>query len=474
MSKVCRTSSAKVGSPDIEHVHVPTRRGLRWVAGPVTGLGQPCILSGRVPTPARGVRLGGTPRPDPQLLAGLCADWPVRDEIELLNRAVGRIQAARRTVQQHFPYGLGPVLGDLMPAGDGGGDLLRAVGETLGEVFAEPSEQLPLRARACPWGAFDTARCGRDAFGRLVHDDCTTPVVPASPAADRFLGRWMWRVVQALETTALDRFVTRAVRPAPGTRVEAGMLGPIILLISRDGAAHRARDALSPLAHLASVLAPAHARVPGKALMMLHRHLKRSGAHTWGRGFGARSAYTAALQARHTVVHRGDGPDPQLDDLTRSLLGREPEHWRARTAGGLLNSAWDDMPRSDEEVARLLGGAVTRASADGKPEWKREIRHCFIAPLDPFDLYAAAPSSPGPEHVGDPLLDGFEDRVESVLRQLDAEQRAVALAYAEDAKATWTQAALQAGVPAEQAARVGERVRRRLKYLRAEYDRRRQ
>ena len=424
------------------------------------------------------MRLGGTPFPDPRLLAALCADWPVRDEIALLNRVVDRVKVARRTVQQHFPYGLGPVLGDLMPAGDGGGDLLRAVGETLGEVFAEPSEQLPLRARACPWGAFDTAQCGRDAFGRLVHDDCTTPVVPASPASDRFLGRWMWRVVQALETTALDRFVTRAVGPAPRPRVEAGMIGPIILLISRDGAAHRAGDARSSLAHLASALAPAHARVPGKALkplMMLHRHLRRSGAHTWGRGFAARSAYTAALQTRHTVVHRGDGPDPQLDDLTRSLLGRKPEHWRARTAGGLLDSAWDDMPRSDEEVARLLGGAVTRASTDGKPEWKREIRHRFITPLDPLDLHDdVAPSSLAPDHVGDPLLGGFEDRVESVLRQLDADQRAVALAYAEGEGTTWTQAALHAGVPAGQAARVGERVRRRLKYLRAEYDRRQQ
>ncbi|MEH0415977.1 hypothetical protein [Streptomyces sp. B21-083] len=472
MTKGCRASGADVGRTNIELVHVPARRGPYWVAGPVTGLGEDCGLSARVPVQTREVRLGDTPRPDPRQLAGLCADGPVRAEIELLNQVVARVRAARRALQQHFPYGFGPVLGDLMPAGDGGEDLLRAAAEMLGEVFAEQSEHLPPRARACPWGAFDTARCGRDAFGRLVHDDCTTPTVPAFPAADRFLGRWMWRVVQVLETMSLDRFVTREVRPAPGARVEAGMLGPIILRIGGDGAAKRAGGALSPLGQLAAALAPAHGRHPDKALMTLYRHLKRSGARTWGSGFAARSAYTAALQARHTVVHRGDGPDAQLDDLTQSLLGKKPDRWRARTAGGLLNPAWDDMPRSDAAIARLLGAAVTRASTDGKPEWEREIRHRFIKALDQDD--DVVPSSGARDPVGDPLLEGFDDRVEWVLRRLDPDQRSVALAYADDAEATWTQAALQAGVPTGEAARVGQQVRRRLKYLKAEYDRRRQ
>jgi hypothetical protein len=465
-----RASGTAVGRPEIEQLQ--QQLAPRWVAGPVPGLGQRCSLCPRLPERTQDVRLGDTPRPSPQLLAALCTIWPVRAETELPGQVAARVIAARRVAQQHFPYGIGPVLGDLMPAGDGAGDLLRAVAETLGEAFAEPSERLPQRARACPWGAFDTARCARDAFGRLVHDNCTTPAVPDSAAAARNLAHWMWRTVQALERADLDRFVLREVRSTPGARVEAGMLGPIRLVIGRDGPAQRAGDAFGALTQLTAAFAPPHPRRPMQALLTLHRHLQRWGARTWGRGFTARSGYTAALQARHTVVRHGDRPDRQLDALTRLLLGKNPDRWRARAAAGLLNSTWDDAPRSDAEVSTLLNAALAAASADSKPEWEREIRHHFIAMLDQPD--ALIPSSDPSAPAVDPLLEGFEDRIEWVLRQMAPEQRAVAIAYALHTDSTWPQAARRAGAPASEAARVGEKVRRRLKYLSAEYNRRQQ
>ncbi|MER7178533.1 hypothetical protein ABT404_03420 [Streptomyces hyaluromycini] len=460
-------SGTAAGKPKIEQMQqqlVP-----RWVAGPVPGLGQRCSLRPRVPERTQDVRLGDTPRPSLRLLAALCTQWPVRAEIDLLGQVAARVTAARRVVQQHFPYGVGPVLGDLMPAGDGAGDLLRALAETFGEAFAESYERLPQRARACPWGAFDTAHCACDAFGRLVHDICSTPAVPDSAAAARILGRWMWRTVQAVEQGDLGRFVTHEVRLIPGARLEAGMIGPIRLVIGRDGPAQRAGDASGVLLRLITLLAPPHVRHPVKALYALHRHLQRWGATTWGRGFTARSGYTAALQARHTVVRHGDRPDHQLDTLTRILLGKDPDRWRARTAAGLLNPTWDDAPRPDAQVSALLNAALTAASADSKPEWEREMRHRFITMLDQPDALIPSDASAPAE---DSLLEGFEDRIEWVLRQMEHEQRGVAIAYALHTDSTWPQAARRAGAPVPEAARVGEKVRRRLKYLSEEYNRR--
>ncbi|MEW2290988.1 hypothetical protein [Streptomyces sp. NPDC047841] len=472
MSSKSRASGTAAGR--LEIAHAQQRSASRWVAGPVPGLGQRCSLCPRLPEQTHEVRLGDTHRPSPRLLATLCTQWPVRTEIDLLGQVAARVTAARRVVQQHFPYGVGPVFGDLMPAGDGAGDLLRALAQTLGEAFAAPSERLPQRARACPWGAFDTARCARDAFGRLVHDDCTTPAVPDSAAATRNLGRWMWRTVQAIERGNLDRYVTREVRPVPGARVEAGMIGPIRLVIGPDGPAQRAGDAFGALMRLTAAVVQPPAQHPMRALITLQRHLQRWGAHTWGRGFTARSGYTAALQARHTVVRHGDRPDRQLDALTHILLGKDPYRWRTRAAASLLSPSWDDAPRPDAEVTALLKAALAAASADSRPEWEREIRHRFIAMLDQPD--ALLLRCDGPEPLEDPLLEGFEDRVESVLREMEKEpeQWAVAIAYALDVDSNWPQAARRAGTPASEAARMGEKVRRRLKNLGAEYNRRRQ
>ncbi|MFF7717642.1 hypothetical protein [Streptomyces sp. NPDC007988] len=295
----------------------------RWVVGLVPGLGQRCSLRPRVPQRTRDVRLRDTPHLSPLLLAALCTQWPVQAEIDLLGKVAARVTAARRVAQQHFPYGVAPVLGDLMPAGDGAGDLLRALAETFGEAFADPSERLPQRARACPWGAFDAACCARDAFGRLVHDDCTTPAVPDSAAAARILGRWMWRTVQAIEQ-GVDRFVTREVRSVPGGRVEAGMIGPIRLVIGRDGPAQRAGDAFGPLMQLTAVLAPPHARHPMAALITLHRHLKRWGPVRGGEASPRARATPPPCRPGTPSSATATGPTGSWTPSPRSCWARTP------------------------------------------------------------------------------------------------------------------------------------------------------
>ena len=68
------------------------------------------------------------------------------------------------------------------------------------------------------------------------------------------------------------------------------------------------------------------------------------------------------------------------------------------------------------------------------PSGEREIRHRFIKALGQDD--ALALSSGASDLVVDTLLEGFEDRIEWVLRQLDSDQRAVAIAYTSDTDIT--------------------------------------
>ncbi len=75
-----RAIGTTTGRPEIEHGQ--QRSAPRWVAGPAPGLGQRCSLCPRVPERTGEVRLGDAPRPSPRLLAALCAQWPIRAELD--------------------------------------------------------------------------------------------------------------------------------------------------------------------------------------------------------------------------------------------------------------------------------------------------------------------------------------------------------------------------------------------------------
>jgi len=232
-----------------------------WIAAPVSGLGRTCpgcrpAARRRGPDPRRW--LDGTPRPDTAPLAAACALSGYEQHTATLIRAAGLTRRARLRAQQLFPYGLGPVLGDLMLPTDGGGDLLRALTDVAQSLFARrrPPRVYPV----CPWGSLDGTGCGRDPFGHLVHDHCRTPVDPVPAWRSKSWAVWTWRTAQAL-----DRLPPHLVhhRPQPvqqGTlrHIGAGKIGPITLLIGRDGPAHRARRSSTALHALLRRLKPAH------------------------------------------------------------------------------------------------------------------------------------------------------------------------------------------------------------------------
>ncbi|MEU9992909.1 hypothetical protein AB0E10_40250 [Streptomyces sp. NPDC048045] len=209
---------------------------------------------------------------------------------------------------------------------DGGGDLLRALTDVAQSLFARrrPPRVYPV----CPWGSLDGAGCDRDPFGSLVHDHCRTPVGPVPAWRSKSWAVWTWRTARALDRLPLHpgQHCPQPMQQQVHRRIEEDKIGPITLLIGRDGPAHRARRSSTALHALVLRLKPAHLDFM-TALAMLYRHLGTTptGPHAWGwRGYAPRSLFTAALQARHASVHRG--PDDVLvEHLARYLApGRRP------------------------------------------------------------------------------------------------------------------------------------------------------
>ncbi|MQL62854.1 hypothetical protein F6Q10_09570 [Streptomyces vinaceus] len=389
-------------------------------------------------------------------LAKACVVFGYQQHMATLLRAAALMRSARRRAQQFFPYGLGPVLGDFMLPADGGGDMLRALTDVAQNLFARsrPPRVHPL----CPWGSTDGAGCGRDPFGRLVHDHCRTPVGPVPAWRSKSWAVWSWRTAQALDH--LPPRLLRGPDPVPGTslprRMEAGQLGPITLLIGRDGPAHRAGRSRGALYAVIYRLAPTHLRYT-TVVDLLHRHLRSTptgpGPYGW-RGYAPRSLFTAALQARHASVHRG--PDDVLvAHLARCLA---PDTRTERTAQGLLQDGWDSHVLGNEDLQVRLRAAVHAATLADTELWER-TRQGVLA-VDKPDLLAGSMTVEEES--------SHREEVDRVLSKLSPAERKVADCYATTGL-TWKQAALKAGQPSS----MGDRVRRKLKRLGTEYQRRR-
>ncbi|MGW2017615.1 hypothetical protein [Streptomyces sp. NPDC001927] len=433
-----------------------------WVPAPAVALGRSCSnccpARDRGPDPRRW--LDGTPRPDAAQLAVACTLVGYERHTATVLRAAELTRRARLRAQQLFPFGLGPVLGDRMLPADGGGDMLRALTDVAQSLFARrrPPRAFPV----CPWGSTDNAGCGRDPFGRLVHDRCRTPTGPVPAWRAKSWAVWTRRTADAL-----DRLPPDLLQPDPEPadegvprRIEAGRIGPIRLLIGPDGPAQRAQASSSALNALILSLAPA--RLDGfTALFMLHDHLKGMPRtpSVWGwRGYAARSLFTAALQARHASVHRGSD-DVLVGHFARYL---DPDRRPERVAQGLLQEGWDDMVHGNDELEARLHAAVRAATSADTELWERTTRGRRLVPLDHPDRLRAAVRATEEE------LSGQGEEISRMLAKLKPDERKVADCYAATGL-TWTQAALRAGQPAS----MGERVRRKLKRLAAEDRRRR-
>ncbi|MFJ6292697.1 hypothetical protein ACIQJX_04985 [Streptomyces griseoviridis] len=431
---------------------------LGWVAGPAAGLGHACARCrpttwNREPDSRRW--LESTPRHDTAQLAASCALAGYERHTATVLRTAEITRQARRRAQQLFPYGLGPVLGDLMLPTDGGGDMLHALTDVAQSMFAR--RRPPRLFLVCPWGSTDSAGCGRDPFGRLLHDHCRTPDDPVPAWRSKSWAVWSWRTAQELNRLP-PQLMQHHPQPAEEglpRRIGAGMIGPITVLIGRDGPAHRARHSRSALYTLVQRLGPTHLK-PTTVLGMLHRHLGFTivGPHAYGwRGYAPRSLFTAALQARHASVHQG--PDDVLVEHLARYIGRRTEG----TVQGLLQDGWDDQVLGNDDLQARLRAAVRAASLADTELWERTRQGVHV--MDNPDILAD-----GKEPTRD--TSDQEEAVSRVLAKLTAAERAIAECYAADGL-TWKQAALKAAQPAS----MGERVRRKLKRLGAEYPRRR-
>lgn len=403
--------------------------------------------------------LEATPALDTRRLALACTLLGYEEYTATIERASALTRRARLRAQQLFPYGIGPVLGDLMLPADGGGDMLRALTDVIESIFARrrPPRAYPL----CPRGSTDGSGCGRDPFGRRLHDYCRTSTEPVPAWRAKSWAVWSWRTACAVDHLPDHLLQHRRPQPvdvgSPG-RIEFGMIGPITLLIGRDGPAQRAQASRSALTALVLELKPADTDVR-TALFRLHDHLKapRGGPFVWGwRGYAPRSLFAAALQARHTSLHhRSD--DVLIEHLTRYL---DLDRRRKRVPQGLLEEGWDEQVHTDEELEAQLRAAVHAAASADTELWERTVRHRRVVPLDDADLIAgscAVDTDPG-----------LKEEVDTVLSKLSPAELKVAHCYAQTGM-TWKQAALKAG----QEEAMGETVRRKLKRQGKEFLRRR-
>jgi hypothetical protein len=175
-----------------------------------------------------------------------------------------------------------------------------------------------------------------------------------------------------------------------------------------------------------------------------------------------------AVWAREAAVI---GDDAAIDGFaSRVLVLRQGGRWREAVSTALLGD-WA-LPLDTPDGLHISAVAALRAEAltihrQLTPLWRRRVNRSRVLLLDTplgegitlYDLVIGSPCSQTPTPGAEP----DDVRLLSVLAALQPVERAVALAWAHPAVATWTQAALVAGATDPLA--LGERVRRKLKRL---------
>ena len=191
----------------------------------------------------------------------------------------------------------------------------------------------------------------------------------------------------------------------------------------------------------------------------------------------ARAAYQAALHARAAVLRGDDGP---VAWFIRTWLDLRvsPKRIEAVSAA-LLEEGWDaGIP---DDPAYLIADLRKRTARQGRvlrPIWETQLNHRTVGMLDrPVRtsngmLLTVADLVPGAQPTEDLVLVGEweEQRLRRVLGRLKPDELRVTNVYAQRSELTWAEAARIAG--AADPAAVGERIRRKLKRLGAEDERR--
>jgi hypothetical protein len=245
------------------------------------------------------------------------------------------------------------------------------------------------------------------------------------------------------------------------------------------------QDLIRSMSDLASIRAAAVGSLADFAAMSTTRGLVdlfRSWRETAETGLGllralARAAYWAALRARAGVLDGDDGPVAWFIEAWLHMRVT-PKRIEAVSAA-LLEEGWDvGIPEDPACLLTDLRGRTARQARVLRPIWETRLNCRTIGRLDHTvatsngTLLTVADLVPDPQATEDLALanECEEHRLRRVLSRLKPDELQVTNVYAERSELTWTEAARLAG--AADPATMGERVRRKLKRLAAEHNRR--
>jgi hypothetical protein len=192
----------------------------------------------------------------------------------------------------------------------------------------------------------------------------------------------------------------------------------------------------------------------------------------------ARAAYTAALHARAAVLRGDNGPVAQFIENWLNLRAT-PGRIEAVSAA-LLEEGWDaSVPDNPGQLLTDLRRRTGRQARVLRPIWETQLNHRTVGMLDQPVSTRAGTTCTVADLVRDPrttenvALTGTRDheqRLHQVLDQLKPDELTITNIYAQRDNLTWAEAARAAG--AADPATKGERVRRKLKRLGTEHQRR--
>jgi hypothetical protein len=191
----------------------------------------------------------------------------------------------------------------------------------------------------------------------------------------------------------------------------------------------------------------------------------------------ARAAYRAALRARAAVLHGDDGPVAWF--IERWLSMRVTHRRVEAVSAALLEEGWDaGIPEDPDCLLTDLRTRTRRQARVLKPIWETQLNHQAIGTLDDTVTRRNGTLLTVADLVADPhTTEGLalateceEQRLRLALSRLKPDELQVTNFYARRSELTWAEAAQLAG--AADPAAMGERVRRKLKRIGAEQQRR--
>jgi hypothetical protein len=191
----------------------------------------------------------------------------------------------------------------------------------------------------------------------------------------------------------------------------------------------------------------------------------------------ARAAHRAALGARAAVLN---GDDEPVAWFIEAWLGMRVTSQRIEAvSAALLEEGWDaSIPEDPAHLITDLRTRTVRQARVLRPIWETQLNHRTIGRLDHMVMTSdgtpltVADLVPDPQNTEDLVManECEEQRLGRILSRLKPDELQVTNVYAERSDLTWGEAARLAG--AADPAAMGERVRRKLKRLGAEHNRR--